>query len=433
MITRRQVIAAAGTGAIAAGVGRRVRAQSKPDRLVFVGDPGAWAATLHKETSVEFEKKTGIRIEATILPVDALNARLKSELTSGDSGIDIVQWTSQWRGWIHRYLEDHTKLLATADTLTPDWDWGDFIDPALEMGRYQGVQLGVPYRATVSVLHYQRALLQQAGFNTPPQTFDQLRDAAIACTKAGAPNRYGIGIFGKEGAALVNGWAPFLLSAGGRCYNPETWEILVNNDRGVAALEFYGDLVTKWKVTPPEVTTWEFDEIMAGGEQDRYAMAEMLAPFGSQINDPRLSRTAGRWAWTQTPGLDASLAGRGWVGGWTYSVPTSSRNKPWAAEFLRYATSAEWMRRSMDSGNLPPRKSVLNDPVVLKNYGWAAASAVAIDHADQGPADEVWGTMEARLRTGISEVLLGSRSAKSALDAVAADWRRTLRRAGLLR
>jgi ABC-type glycerol-3-phosphate transport system substrate-binding protein len=103
--------------------------------------------------------------------------------------------------------------------------------------------------------------------------------------------------------------------------------------RGVAALEFYGNLVTKWKVTPPEVTTWEFDEIMAGGEQDRYAIAEMLAPFGSQINDPRLSRTAGKWAWAQTPGLDASLAGRGWVGGWTYSVPTSSRNKEWAAEF----------------------------------------------------------------------------------------------------
>ncbi len=85
----------------------------------------------------------------------------------------------------------------------------------------------------------------------------------------------------------------------------------------------------------------------------------------------------------------------------------------------------------MDSGNLPPPKSVLTNPEVLRNYGWAAASAEAIAHADQGPADEVWGTLEARLRTGISEVLRGSRTAKAALDSVANDWRRTLRRAGL--
>ena len=118
----------------------------------------------------------------------------------------------------------------------------------------------------------------------------------------------------------------------------------------MTALQFYGDLVTKWKVTPPEVTTWEFDEIMAGGQNDRYAMADMLAPFGSQINDPRLSKTAGKWAWTQTPGLTPELAGRAWIGGWTFSVPATSKNKEWAGEFIKYVTSKPAMLGSMDSG-----------------------------------------------------------------------------------
>jgi len=87
----------------------------------------------------------------------------------------------------------------------------------------------------------------------------------------------------------------------------------------------------------------------------------------------------------------------------------------------------------MDSGNLPPRNSVLNDPEILKTYGWAAATAVALSRAIQNPSDEVWGTMEARLRTGISQILLGQRTAKAALDAVADDWRRSLRRAGLIK
>jgi ABC-type glycerol-3-phosphate transport system substrate-binding protein len=427
---RRRTVLTSGT---ALALARPALAQSKPERLVFVGDPGAWKKILNTEQASTFEKETGIRVEITQLPIDALNARLRSEFASGGSEIDIVQWTNGWTGWVHRYLEDHKKLLAGPSKITPDWDWNDFLAPALQMGQFEGVQLGVPYRATVNVLHYQKALLEQAGFAEPPKTFDQLRDAAIACTKGGAPNRYGMGLFGKEGAAIVGGFQSILLSAGGGAYDPKTWEIFINDEASVTALQFYGDLVTKWKVTPPEVTTWEFDEIMAGGQNDRYAMADMLAPFGSQINDPRLSKTAGKWAWAQTPGLTAELAGRAWIGAWTFSVPTTSKNKEWAGEFIKYVTSKPAMLRSMDSGNLPPRNSVLNDPEILKTYGWAAASAVALSHAIQNPSDEVWGTMEARLRTGISQVLLGQRTAKVALDAVADDWRRSLRRAGLVK
>jgi ABC-type glycerol-3-phosphate transport system substrate-binding protein len=40
-------------------------------------------------------------------------------------------------------------------------------------------------------------------------------------------------------------------------------------------------------------------------------------------------------------------------------------------------------------------------------------------------------TLELALRTGVSETLQGQKTAKQALDAVAADWQRTLRRAGI--
>src|SRR5262249_11991574 len=106
-----------------------------------------------------------------------LNARLRSEFASGGAEIDIGEWTNGWTGWVQRYLEDHQKLLAAPSKITPDWDWNDFLAPALQMGQFAGAQLGVPYRATVNVLHYQKALLEQVGFAEPPKTFDQLRDA----------------------------------------------------------------------------------------------------------------------------------------------------------------------------------------------------------------------------------------------------------------
>ena len=47
------------------------------------------------------------------------------------------------------------------------------------------------------------------------------------------------------------------------------------------------------------------------------------------------------------------------------------------------------------------------------------------------PRDPIWPAMDLQLRTAVSAVLLGQKTAKVALDEVATDWRRTLKRAGL--
>jgi multiple sugar transport system substrate-binding protein len=184
-------------------------------------------------------------------------------------------------------------------------------------------------------------------------------------------------------------------------------------------------------VVVPDAITWEFDEIVAGGQTDRYAMTLTLAPYGTLVNDPKLSRTAGRWAFDVAPGARSRTESRVSVGGWTLGVPTTCRHKDWAFEFIQMATSKEWMRRSLERGNAPPRVSVLNQPDIQQRFGWAPALAAAMQTATLEPRDAIWPTLELQLRSGISAVLLGQQTAKQALDMVAADWRRSLRRAGI--
>jgi len=407
------------------------RAQSKPDKLVFVGDNGPWHWCLVEEVAPAFEKQTGIKVDFTLLPIDALSARLKAELNSGSSGIDIIQWTAPYAGWLAQHMEDHEKLLAGTASRHPDFDWDDFLPPIREMASYQGKLLGIPYRVTASILNYQRQLLADGGFDKAPENWAEFQAACIATTKAGAPNRYGLGIWGRQGPAMVGGFSPFLRGNGGRYFDPKTWEILINDQRAVEALQFYGDLMTKYKVVVPDAITWEFDEIVAGGQNDRYAMTITLAPYGTLINDPKLSRTAGRWGWAVAPGAHSRAESGVSVGGWTFGVPSACRNKEWAFEFIQFATSKEWMRRSLERGNAPPRVSVLNQPDVQARFGWAPVLAEAMQTATLEPRDAIWPTMELQLRSGISQVLLGQQTAKAALDAVAADWQRSLRRAGL--
>jgi len=302
-----------------------------------------------------------------------------------------------------------------------------------KLAQFDDRQIGIPYRVAVPILIYQKSVLEAAGITRPPQNFAEFRAAAQAITRAGAPDRYGVGFSGRQGSAMVSGFGPYLLSAGGNFMNIKSREVFINNAESVPALDFYAGLLVRDRVAAPEVTTWEFDEIIANGQNDRYAMVSTFAPYGTLMNDSALSRTAGRWSFALAPGATDIQQSKVTLGGWMMGVSRHGKHKDWALEFIQLATNKEWLRRSMFRGNAAPRQSVLNNPAIQAAFPWAPVSADALRSAENLPQEPSWPALEQRLRVGISQSLLGQTTAKAALDAVAADWQRSLRRAGAAR
>ncbi|MBY0333122.1 MAG: extracellular solute-binding protein [Acetobacteraceae bacterium] len=428
---RRQALGTAvAAGGILATPG--LRAQGRPDKLVYIGEnQGGWKRVLMEEVAPAFERETGIRVEFTMLPVDAWRARLKAELGAGSSGIDIAQWSVGMAGWMSPHVLDHQEVLAKITGRDPGFDWDDFLGGSKRAATYDGKLSGIPYRVTTGILHYQKPILERAGFNKAPQTFAEFERVALAVNTP--PERYAVGVMGKQGSGLYSTLASWLYSAGGRLVDFRTGEIFINEPKAVESLQFLADLVVKHKVTPPEVTTWEYDEIIAGGQRDRYVMCQTFAPYGTLINDPANSRTAGRWAWDTVPGQTAKEQSRTWIDGHFLAVPRYARNADWSIEFIRMACSQRWQLRSMERGNAPPRGSVLRDTDMTAKLGWPPVAAAAIETGFPTPAHPAWDTLELALRTGVSECLLGQKTAKQALDQVALDWQRNLRRAGIRR
>jgi multiple sugar transport system substrate-binding protein len=415
----------------AASLAMPALAQTKPDKLVYVGDNGPWHWTLLEEVAPEFEKQTGIKVDFTLLPVDPWRARLKTELNSGSSGIDIVQFSPAMTGWISPHFDDQEEFVAKIMARDPDWDWNDFLAGSKKAASYDGRLIGIPYRITTGIMHYQKYLLDQAGITKLPETFEELRQAAIALNHP--PERYGFGLNGRQGAAMYTSFSPWLYSAGGDTVDLKTGEILINSPQAVAALEFWSGFVTKDKVVPPEAMTWDFEEIVAGGQSDRYAMVETFAPYGTLINDPKLSKTGGKWIWDTVPGKTAKSQSKTWVDGHFLGIPKYTKNKDWSLEFIRMACSKQYMRQSMIRGNAPPRGSVLRDPKMVKLIGWTEVAAKAIETGIPTPANPVFQTLEVSLRSGLSQTLIGEKTPKQALDGVADDWRRIMRRAANVR
>jgi multiple sugar transport system substrate-binding protein len=425
MIKRRHLLATTA----AASLPLPALGESKPEKLVYVGDNGPWHYSMVEDLAPAFEKATGIKIDFTLLPVDPWNARLKAELGAGSGDIDIVQWSVGMAGWISPHMLDHEALAGEIMAKDPTWNWPDFLSGSKRAATYDGKMAGIPYRITTGIMHYQKALLDQAGITQLPQTFAELEKAAIATNTP--PGRYGFGLSGRQGSAILSAFYPWLYSAGGGLIDFKTGEILINNDKSVAALDFWAGLVLKDKVVPPDAMTWEYDEIVVGGQTDRYAMCETFAPYGTLMNDKKLSKTGGKWTWDTVPGQTDKSQSRTWIDGHFLAVPKYTKNKDWALAFIQMACSKDWMQRSMIRGNAPPRGSVLRDPAMIELIGWPPVAAAAIETGIPTPANPAFGALDLSLRAGLSQAILGQKTPKQALDDVATDWHRGLRRAGI--
>src|SRR5207302_1949333 len=137
----------------------RAFAQNRPEKLVLVCENSrAWKRTLIEEVAPAFEKSTGIKIEFTLLPVDAWRARLKAELSAGSTGIDLALLSVQMAGWMSPHVLDHNEVVAKIMARDPGFAWDDFLTGGKVAGTYEGRLVGIPYRLTAGILHYQKAL-----------------------------------------------------------------------------------------------------------------------------------------------------------------------------------------------------------------------------------------------------------------------------------
>jgi ABC-type glycerol-3-phosphate transport system substrate-binding protein len=428
-LKRRTLLQASVATAAATLAAPQIKAQSKPEKLVYVGDNGPWHYSMVEEVAPAFEKQTGIKIDFTLLPVDPWRARLRAELGAGSSGIDIAQFSVSMTGWMSPHMENHEVLLPQIKAKHAEFDWDDYLAGPKKAATYDGKLCGLPYRITTGIFHYQKELLEKAGFAKPPENWEQFLKIAQAVNSP--PDRYAYGLMGMQGAGMYPSFVSWLYSNGGRMIDFKTGEIFINDAKAVEALQFYGDLITKYKLVPPDAMTWQFEEIVAGGQRDRYAMVQMFAPYGTLISDPKISKTGGKWAWTTVPGPHSADEGRTWIDGHTIGVPRYSNNKEWALEFVAMCCARDWQKKAMFRGNAPPLRSVLEDPEMVEKIGWPPVGAKALETGVPTPGHPVWDTLEVQMRSAISQVQLGQKTAKVALDELATDWQRSLRRAGI--
>ncbi|MCB1463068.1 MAG: extracellular solute-binding protein [Nitratireductor sp.] len=434
--TRRSVLkgaAAAGSSlALASIIGKPALAQTKPESIMVAGLQVPWRRVFEEEVAPDFEKQTGIRVDFEWLSLEALTTRLITQLPSKEGAIDVCWYYTGNAKTLSKDLADINGLFDEYGG-REEYNLDDVFDISKHVFTLDDRLIGMPFRYATDVLHYRPDVLEEAGFGEPPRTFQEMLDTALAVTEKSGGARYGIGAYGMESTAMVRGWVPFLLSNEGHYYDYDTWEILVNKPNSVDSLQFLGDLFTKYKVVPPEATTWEWEGLTSGAQTDRFAMTSAIGAYGQQFNHPTKSKTHGRWAWTTVPGSKTPEQSRSSGGGWAMGIAETSHKKQWAFEFTKMATSTKYLKNTLKDSNCPPRNSVLKDPDIIAEYGWTDAVAEQARTSMPFPnvGDPVFLTCNNQIKPHVSRVLLGKATAQEAMDDAAAEWERTFKRVGL--
>jgi multiple sugar transport system substrate-binding protein len=276
-----------------------------------------------------------------------------------------------------------------------------------------GQTMGAVFTLSLLTLFYNTELLEKAGFKSPPKTWDELKAAAKECTRDG---NYGwvLNYGAPEGiGGTASYWMCFLQQAGGKLYN-EDGSPAFNSDAGIAGLQTMIDLMP---YTDPGSISYvginDATNVMTAGK----AAMMMNWPFmWKPANDPASSKIVGKVAGALLPAGPAGTASIDGTDAWT--ITKTSKNPDLAAKLIEFYLDKEVQKRqAIDTGWLPIRLSVLNDPDVQK----ALPNAASVLEQAKNPYDSFvtpdYNQVTQAIGTEVAKALAGQQSAKDAMAA----------------
>jgi ABC-type glycerol-3-phosphate transport system substrate-binding protein len=217
-----------------------------------------------------FEELTGIEAQAMVVPESILHTKQSAILRAKSDRLDLVFMTTETENYI-----DYVKAgwLEPCDILWNESIENDFPQAVLDALNQDGSYYAFMYicGGAGDVLHYRKDLLAKAGYDRPPETFDDLVTYARKLTQ----DTNGDGVIDIYGMAYNAGER----YATNRCFNAwavalghefvQNGRIVYNSPEAVQALQLMVDMRNKYKVVPPGVNTYgttDVGQLMAAGK-----------------------------------------------------------------------------------------------------------------------------------------------------------------------
>lgn len=361
----------------------------------------------------------GIRLNFVEGPnaTNAVEDLYTSSFLLGSSPYDLVYMDIVWvpkfaaAGW----LTDLSDKVSDAD-LT------DFLEGDLAGGRYQGGLYRMPVRSDAGMLYYRKDLLDAAGLK-PPETFAELLQISQTIQKSGVVP-WGYLWQGRqyEGAAAM--FVEVLAGSGGFWIDPQTKAVGLDRPESVQAVKFLLDTI-QTGVSPPGVVTYQEEEARRLF-QSGAAVFLRNWPYAWPLANAEDSPVKGKIAikpMVHAPGQESAAC----QGGWGWGIAKTTRHPKEAWEAVQYLTSLETQRKvTLSTGYLPARRSLYNDPEIVRTYNFFPAMLNVLKNAALRPPIAQYAQASDILQRYLSAALTRQMTPERAMTAAANETRRLL-------
>lgn len=252
---------------------------------------------------------------------------------------------------------------------------------------------GIPWRVDIRPMLYRTDLLAEAGFDAPPQTWDEIVEQGLALTERdanGNVTRWGFAP-GINNAAQV--LYPFYWQAGGEFVSEDGLTATIDNDAMRTALKFLHDLVQVHKITSPEILERSGEPLadFASGNVAINGSIQANTAIQLQRDYPELD---GLWAMSPNPAGPENRAS--FQGGGYWGVLYGSRDVDACIEWIKFLSTPDNMQLiSETTGAASPRRAVMSSET-WSNEEWKVAVGETLDHGhtSQQPSS-VWAALAA--------------------------------------
>jgi multiple sugar transport system substrate-binding protein len=348
-------------------------------------EPSGSFATAAANCSKASGGKYKININLLSTASDQQRVSLVRRLAAKDSSIDIlamdVDWTAEFA--TAKWIRPWPAALAAQETR------GDLPGP-IDTATWQGKLYAGPINSNTQLLWYRKDLVP-----TPPKTWNQMIDDAIALAKQGKPHY--IEEQGAQYEGLVVWFNSLVDSAGG--------QIITSNNKVVVgpSTQIAASIMQRLATSPaadPSLNTNMEDQARIGFEKGTAAF-EINYPFvWPAAAAAGIQKKMGYALFpTVTPGTAPKVS----IGGYNLGVSAYTKYPQQAFAAVKCLTQpVNQVRDAVKGGLAPVAASVYDDPSIAKQYPFHALLKQQIEHYGIRPKTPAYADVSLAIQKALS-------------------------------
>lgn len=331
-----------------------------------------WLAA-YQSTAREYEREHGGRIVFREFPYEGLRTAMINAIRGGNVPFSVFQLDEPWTGefydreWATPIDEIDPEFELDAGVITydalPAWD--------AEGRRHaeDGTLMGVPINGNVNLFVYRTDLYEELGLEVP-KTFEEAYENGVRAQRSGRV-RHGYVARAQatdSGQSITYDFMPLLRTYGGDWYTDD-WRPAIDSDGAIAAMEMFKRLLS---LGPPQPQTIGQAEVIATMQGGQSIQCHTVAAAASQLEDPNLSRVAGRLGYAEVPaGSTGSPTPTSGV--WSLAIPRNLPDERAEAVlgFIRWFIGRDGQLVFARNGGIPTRRDAYDAadlPAEAKRY-----------------------------------------------------------------